>query len=232
MKQIYTLLLMLMLTVGARAAELTFYLGDAVITNGETVYYKDYEEKAQGKKNTQITYAPPLYIMSDVAASNVDITVESLTGQDVTFCLGSNCQSGTNLSITGGVLRANEKCSLMFDYIGLFPNDAIEYPSIDVKITAMYHLNKNSKREFIIKLGPNNAVTVTETTQAISCNGRTLEYLVPGTTTVTLFDATGRQRAAHTVSGSGSIDLATLPSGLYIYRAKGATQLTGKIIVR
>ncbi len=62
----------------------------------------------------------------------------------------------------------------------------------------------------------------------IAVSGRTLDYAFSSPVTLTVYTIAGRAALTHRLSGSGSLSLATLPAGVYIYRAGTRT---GKFIV-
>lgn len=232
MKKFYTLMLCLLMLPSAWAKELTFYIGDTPITPGESVTFTEYTLQ-EGKIQTQVKYDPHISLMSDKDANNVVITMTSISGENFQLCAGGQCESSTSITKKNVVVQGNQKLDLQFEFIGMYKNGSVETPTVSAKIEAMYNLDKNSKREFVITMGPDASVSLIETTEQFTPENRSLTYnLGEKSSTVTVYDATGRQRATATVSGYGSIDLSQLPAGLYIYRAQGGVSGTAKFIIR
>jgi len=63
----------------------------------------------------------------------------------------------------------------------------------------------------------------------VRVNGSELIYNVEDSAVLTVCDASGRQVLSAPVSGNGSVSLASLPAGLYIYRAG---TISGKAMLR
>ena len=79
---------------------------------------------------------------------------------------------------------------------------------------------------------PKASVSSLELTQGVVLKGNNLEYVGLGASNVVVCDLTGRIVKSGVVSGEGTIDLSTLPAGLYIYLVKGNSSYKGKVRVR
>lgn len=232
MKQLYTILACLLLALPSVAKELTFYIGDTPIKPGESVVFTGVKEMAQGPKKTMVIYDPGLSLGADWSTSNVTVTMESLSGDSFQLCAGGTCENNTKIVKTGVGISKGGKIPMQFEFSGIYANDEIQHPTVSARLEAKDDMVKDSKREFTITMGPDASVTIIETTAPFSIDNRTLVYhLGDKTGSVSIYDATGRQRISKTVTGSGCIDLSALPAGLYIYRTQGIACDTTKFIL-
>ncbi|MDE6438159.1 MAG: T9SS type A sorting domain-containing protein, partial [Muribaculaceae bacterium] len=83
-------------------------------------------------------------------------------------------------------------------------------------------------------MGPQaGAESIAASASGVTVTGNTLAYSIPGQAQVSIYDILGGKAVDTTVSGEGSLSLASLSRGIYIYMVRGeAIRQSGKLVIR
>jgi len=241
MKKLYFAITMLAVALASQATDkVTFYLGLNLDEKGEP---KEYKEIAKGSKieYNEITdgeiggyqVKPPVYMMCDSQAKDrANLTVECTTGQSVQVCVGDNCQSGSKVEKKNFSLNANVKTDLALEYVDFNAESPADLPkNITLKISGHVGSMTMLGSDFTIVLNSDGASTATISgdKSEVRVSGGHLVYKIHGHAVLSLYNILGVRALQMPVSESGSINLSTLPKGIYVYTVEGDTNLSGKI---
>lgn len=212
------------------AKELTFYVGDRTVANGETVEYAQYDTYPMGSK-TEVFIDPMVYISKDVATS---VSLKTTSNYPIQVCIGGQCEAAESIVKNNLSFDANKKENLLLDCSIMFAADEeIVLPAIDVLIEAWFTDDPANVTSFTLKMGDVAGITnVAAAKNRISVLNRVLNYNVEGTSNIVIFNLAGSPVYSQKVTGAGSLSLESLPVGIYLFRADGDAHATGKFIVR
>ena len=215
MKKIYLLLAAAALSMSSQAREFTFYLGDKVIANNETVNFTDLQVVDYGDY-TEVTMKPDLYVMSDVFTNTVNITADCTSGQEIMLCAGGSCQQGTTVTKKGVTLQTNKKLPLEFDYYcELDPGQ--EVPTVTTVIEAVDTEFPETKKSFTIVMSNNSgSITVIENAKELRFTEAGLEYNLSAPATLNLYNVDGQLVKSAALSGAGTLAV-DVAAGIYVY---------------
>lgn len=212
MKKLYLFLAALAVTSGAGAKQLTFYLGDTPIANEETVYFNEIETIDLGGIY-DISMEPELYVLSDVNASNVAISAECLSEQEIQLCTDNLCAIGEYVSKENLSVTAGTKLPLQLHYYGT----EAEIPEVTVEVTGIFGEEEATFTSFTIVMGEKAGITVIEHAANLKAVRGAIEYKLDSEETFTLYSADGALVLKTDVSGTGSISTSELRKGIYVY---------------
>lgn len=146
----------------------------------------------------------------------------------VQFCgLTGQCQRLNGTPETrSNVYTAGSKVPMQLDIIG---GNVVEPVNATLKITDGTE-TVNITVTFVNEEQPEASIkNVAANGIAVRLQGRTLNFNVDTPAEITLYSISGQTAINRRVSGHGSLNLAQLPAGVYIYRAGNKT---GKLILR
>ena len=227
MKKLYLTLLGALLTFGASARELTFYMGDTPIANGATVHSHALEMEDYGDFK-EIKMDPDLYISSDIFTSDVQIKVTCLTGQAVQLCAGGNCMKGSEITKTNVKISTGQKLPLQYDYVAELDADE-PIPTVTSLIEAVDTKYPETAKSFTITLTDVAGVTVVENKTAFTLTPAGIVYNLDSAQHFTMYNITGLCVYNSELLGTGIVPTSNLAKGVYVYRAG---KHTGKFIVK
>lgn len=212
------------------AKELTFYLGDEKIPANGTVNFEGYEEFPSGSK-TEYYIDPQVFIMKD-ASDNVSLKMTS--NYDVQLCIGGQCEAATVVEKPNLSFDANTKTDLLLECSVFLDKDAeVVLPEINVLIEAWYVDDPTNVYSMRINMGDVAGLSnIEKNVVEVKVVNKSLTYNLDGASTISIFNLAGTTVASHKVSGRGSVSLASLPAGAYLYRAEGVKGCAGKFIIR
>lgn len=155
------------------------------------------------------------------------ITAECTSGQKIQMCCGSNCVTETTV-IKNVELKANTALSLQFEYLDMNLSDQANMPKNITTIITVEDINAQSYTIVLNADGSGIAAVVDGDRNVAYANGE-LVYNVSKPCNLTLCDTNGRIVLDAAVNGNGSMSLANIAKGIYIYRLG---QNAGKILVK
>ena len=243
-------LLFIFLLSGAmlgKAQTLTFYNEGQPIENGSEVVSSRYNEMiAEYGKQLKLEPAITLTSSADAEVGTVHVTLKSLDQHSVGICVweGGCVNAGENnewtvLKSNNAKLSADTPVDMIIEYLGEGSNPITFGTVITVKaeVSAWYEGNEASKISFTLVMKNPDLDRVDEVTAAspvVRAEAGTLVYSLPcESAELSLYSIGGVQALAQHLSGSeGTVSLAGLTAGLYIYRLQGGVSAYGKIIVK
>ncbi len=227
MKKFYLLLCAAALGLTAQARQLTFYIGDQVITPGSTVEFSDILIEEEGGVQ-YVTMAPSLSLGTDLYMK-VDIVADCTSGQTIQMCAGGACSTGTKVVKEGVAISTGAKVPLKFEYEDEF-DSGVTIPDVTTSFSAVCPDYPETKIEFVLVMGSElNSLTVIETPAELKVVPGAIEYNVTSATEFSLYNAAGTCVLNTTLKGNGAVATDSLAAGIYVY-ALGAK--TGKIYVK
>lgn len=227
MKKILLLLAAVSAYCTADAVNLTFWMGNKKIEANEKVVFNNItvdNYEADGFK--EVTMDPGLSVSSDIYSSDIKITADCTSGQDIQVCINGLCRSGKTVVCDKVTLRPNQKLELGFHYINEF-DLAAEIPPVTTVIEAEDVTEPASKVQFVIEMGPEgNSVTAVEVFDDFKAVEGGVAFKAETSTSLAIANVAGVVVFTGNVSGEGFV---ALQQGLYVYDFGGRT---GKIYVR
>lgn len=232
-----------------KAQTLTFYNEGQPIENGSEVVSSRYNEMiAEYGKQLKLEPAITLTSSADAEVGTVYVTLKSLDQHSVGICAWGDCvNAGENNEWTvsktnDAKLSADTPVDMIIEYLGEGSNPITFGTVITVKaeVSAWYEGNEASKISFTLvmtsdpALGSVDEVTAASPVVRAEAGTGTLVYSLPcESAELSLYSIGGVQALAQHLSGSeGTVSLAGLTAGLYIYRLQGGVSTYGKIIVK
>lgn len=241
MKKIFLFAAMALAAGSMSADVLTFYVGEdhTPVEPGTTVSVKSLIiDKDYGDEGMDYTLNPHLYLGSDVAASNIVMSVKGTNNEDFQLCAGGSCEMATSynnytITKTGITIGAGEMIDTQFDKIGFTNSSSEIVPTIEADIYAQYGSDESTRKAFHIILEPEvSAVTIIETDSNFLSFEGGIRYALDGNATVALYDLGGKCVLSRNVSGEGVISTDGLARGIYAYSISGSVKKAGKIYVK
>lgn len=225
MKKLFTSLMLLAAAFTASAELKITAAGDVTLTHGSELNV-GYTLVANG---TRMTWDPEVIVTSSTAAT-LTVSATATTPAMVQFCgLDDKCQVLSSEPVVKSKwYGANDIVPLAID-IARQKNHLSSPITVNVSVTDgtetvnfTLHFVDVPAEEASIN-GPQSAAN------ALRMSHRTLHYSVDTPTQLAIFNMAGRQIINRRVSTSGSINLASVPAGVYVYRLG---RHTGKLIIR
>lgn len=222
-----------------KAQTLTFYNEGQPIENGSEVVSSRYNETIAEYGQLKLEPAITLASSADAEVGTVHVTLKSLDQHSVGICVWGGCvPAGENNEWTvsktnNAKLFAGTPENMDIDYIIPFGTVI----TVKSEVSAWYEGNEASKISFTLVMKNPDLDRVDEVTAAspvVRAEAGTLVYSLPcESAELSLYSIGGVQALAQHLSGSeGTVSLAGLTAGLYIYRLQGGVSAYGKIIVK
>ena len=231
-----------------KAQTLTFYNEGQPIENGSEVVSSRYNETiAEYGKQLSLEPAITLTSSADAEEGTVHVTLKSLDQHSVGICVWGNCvNAGANnewtvLKSNNAKLSADTPVDMRIEYMGEGNGQIIPFGTVitvKAEVSAWYEGNEASKISFTLVMTSDPALgsvdEVTAASPVVRAEAGTLVYSLPcESAELSLYSIGGVQALAQHLSGSeGTVSLAGLTAGLYIYRLQGGVSAYGKIIVK
>lgn len=231
-----------------KAQTLTFYNEGQPIENGSEVVSSRYNETiAEYGKQLSLEPAITLTSSADSEVGTVHVTVKSLDQHSVGICAWGGCvNAGANNEWTvsktnDAKLSVGTPVDMRIEYMGESGQPPIPFGTIitvKAEVSAWYEGNEASKISFTLVMTSDPALgsvdEVTAASPVVRAEAGTLVYSLPcESAELSLYSIGGVQALAQHLSGSeGTVSLAGLTAGLYIYRLQGGVSAYGKIIVK
>ena len=217
--------------LGVNAQTLTFQYQGQDLEDGASIVYDGYEEDTMGYDD-YVNYKidPKIFILSDID-DYVNITVDSNVA--INLCAGGLCTTGTNVEKPNVFLESDVPLDLQLDYdVDSTPGEVVEFPEINLVIKAWYVDYPEVMITLNVKMGGFAGVESLISNNNVNINGKVLSYNFNKASDITLYSLSGKTLMQKTVSGNGSINLNSLPAGVYVYKVNGSISKTGKFIVK
>ncbi len=240
MKKIYLLAACALMAGSISAKELSFQMGGKTLVPGETYGCSNVVlDTTWDTEYPDIAIDPHLFLVSDIAASDVTLTAECTSGQKIQVCAGGDCAKGTTVTKKDLVLQAGVPFATDFEYTdvtGKIPAaDLNQLPVVVAEVTAMYGEDASTAVKVIIAMSTAEnlkeaSVTVIKEDAALRVVEGGLVYNVDKASTIALYDMSGKRVMSANVRGEGQLSTAGLARGIYAYTISGGK--SGKIFVK
>lgn len=216
-----------------------------VIPSGSTYTYVGWEvvsgygtvENGYANGYVPIKIDPELKVKS-TANGSVVVSTTLISGPSYQLCYGTTCIFGTpsNPVLTQDrVLEANQAWPLLVEAQPFFTDEPVVIPEYEILVEAWPTNNPAAKITMTLKMGDVQDAAV-EGIQAdgnaVTVVGKSLNYELNGVNTISVYDLNGKQLINAQVAGAGSISLAELPAGVYLYKVAGNKGKSGKFIIK
>ena len=144
------------------------------------------------------------------------------------MCAGGQCENAPTVRKEDITLQANVKLDLRFEYIDNQVDDQSQLPK---NITTVFTIEGDEELSYTLVMNSDGSgiQTIVDRDRNVAYANGELIYNLSKATTLTLCDTNGRVVLNTSVSGNGSVSLANLAKGIYIYRIG---HNAGKIVVR
>lgn len=235
MKKIYlTAALALAATASMSAKELSFYLNETEkIEPGKEITVSCLEVMASSEQGISGLLDPHLFIMGD-EAGKVTATAECTSGQQIQFCLGSQCKSDYTVTVTDDI-KAGKMNNMRYEYTFMYPPIKHEdIPVVTSNISASYIGDESTRIAITLVMNADNygAVSFIGIDNDFRPVNGGIEYNFEGTANVAIHDLKGNKVLASELNGQGTLSTAHLPAGIYVYAINGCVNKSGKIAIR
>lgn len=232
MKKLYAFAAAALFAVAPLSArEFTFLLNTKELQNGDKIEYNEIMREEITPTMENIMIQPPLYITTDITTKTLQITAKCVSGQSIQLCAGGNCDAGEVVVKDNITLQGSQRMPLDFDYVENERNPAEPIPTVVTEISAVDTKYPNTLTSITVTLnGENAAVTdIFSNDNDFRAVTGAIAYRFNAPTQVTIFTLAGETVLETTLDGEGSLSTASLPAGVYAYKA-GAK--AGKIYIR
>lgn len=237
MKKIFTLFAAAAMTALAAQAQdsFTFYHGEQALESGASyavgyIYNADDElYNWDAELNIQFNYAMSGFVYEVTPTATVQ-TCPEFPGTAPGTCFIAPANETKVIDNFKSVdFSEGAKCSLG---LHLVDQDEIPEEVIVVNVRAYEDGWEDEAIDVTVNFGlfDQASITVEKVNDTyVRPSGKNLNYNLDKAVTLKVYDMTGRQVLATSVSGNGSVSLASLPQGIYLYRAG---TITGKAMIR
>ena len=234
MKKLYSLFAAIICAASLSAQNMAVTIDGHSIANGST-YEKYYAEEELDDMDVYGLY--PKFILTSKVNGNCDATLVSVDkADDVAFCF-NGCEflnAGNNYSFThsGKVVRKGEEHDLGIHV--QHDNKWTENYTRELNLT-LVQKGETFTCKIILGVDPEKAAGINGvgSKKPVSFANNTLTFNIVSAATLSLYSVTGTEVLKKDISTAGSISLSTLPKGVYIYKANGASKTyTGKVVVK
>lgn len=220
------LLLAFALLSGALSASaaIDMYMGEQKLADNGTYTFNTITEDP----NTGGFMIDPHLSLLSTEDAMVNIEARCTSGQKIQMCAGGQCENAPTVRKEDITLQANVKLDLQFEYIDNQVDDQSQLPK---NITTVFTIEGDEELSYTLVMNSDGSgiqAIVDRDRNVAYANGE-LIYDLSKPSKLTLCDTNGRVVLNAAVSGNGSVTLAKLAKGIYIYRLG---QNTGKIVVR
>lgn len=230
MKKFYTMALMaLVVTAPLLARELKFFNGTTELEQGATVESSEYTVEAIGNGMVEVTFAPELFLWSDIFTNSVTLTANCVSGQLIQFCPGGECVTGTTVTKDNITVQRDQKLPLLYEYIGEL-GETEDVPDVVTELEAVDSRHTDVKADVTIVMRSKSAVSeIFMNNSNFKAVKGGINYKFDGMTAVSLFTISGEKVYEKAMKGAGTINTTALPAGVYVYKIG---KQTGKIYIR
>lgn len=218
-------------------AELVFQYEGMDLVNGATINYDGfvYEPVANPDGSPsgmyRVVVKPPIFLIS---TSNAVATVTATSNLSIGLCAGGECTNGTNVTKPEVNLTANTPLDLELDWAqpGINFGEDVDVPVVTVTVKASVGSETIS---MTVNMGGFTAGVesiAASNENMVNVVGKSLNYDLSAASQISVYSLSGKTVMAETVSGNGSISLASLPKGIYLYKVGGNNGKSGKFVLR
>ena len=236
MKKILLSMALLSGAVLAANAELYFQFEGENLENGSTLNYDGYQyvsvDNIDGTPSGmyQFKVDPEIHLVS---SSDVSVSVSTSSNVAVQLCAGGDCETGTNVTKNDVALTANKPLNLQMDWVapGINFGEDVEIPAVTVLLTAK---SSSETITLTVNMGGFTAGVqcVANNGDGIVVDGKSLRYDLKGASQLNVYNLSGKTVMSKKVAGVGSLNLNSLPAGVYLYKISGKSNKTGKFIIK
>lgn len=235
MKKLYSLFAAIICAASLSAQNMAVTIDGHSIANGST--YEKYYAEEEYDNEWELYELHLRLILTSKVNGECNATLTSVDkADDVEFCALNGCES------------ASAKNNYIVSHSNSLRKNTEENLDIhikhDIKWTENYTRELNltlvQKGEtftckIILGVDPEKAAGINGvgSKKPVSFANNTLTFNIASAATVSLYSVTGTEVLKKDISTAGSISLSTLPKGVYIYKANGASKTyTGKVVVK
>lgn len=213
------------MTAAAQSYTITAFNGEHTISEGEVLevgyepfvlggYTWDPVLKVQVEAGTTLTVSAAADADGDIQAQFCGVLAgcTMLKSAATPEVRTNTYDEAANVPLRIDIARSNVLLSAPMD-VAISVSDGTITTSFTVRFT-------NEEQSGIQQVAVNRNIRV---------SGRTIHYSVDSATNITLYTISGQSAISRRISGSGTLSLAGLPAGVYIYRAGKST---GKLVIK
>lgn len=234
MKKLYSLFAAIICAASLSAQNMAVTIDGHSIANGST-YEKYYAEEELDDMDVYGLY--PKFILTSKVNGNCEAALVSVDkADDVAFCFNGCVFTGANnnytVNHTGVVVRKDMEYDLGIHV--QHDNKWTENYTRELNLT-LVQKGETFTCKIILGVDPEKAAGINGvgSKKPVSFANNTLTFNIVSAATVSLYSVTGTEVLKKDISTVGSISLSTLPKGVYIYKANGASKTyTGKVVVK
>lgn len=234
MKKLYSLFAAIICAASLSAQNMAVTIDGHSIANGST-YEKYYAEEELDDMDVYGLY--PKFILTSKVNGNCEAALASVDkADDVAFCFNGCVFTGANnnytVNHTGVVVRKDMEYDLGIHV--QHDNKWTENYTRELNLT-LVQKGETFTCKIILGVDPEKAAGINGvgSKKPVSFANNTLTFNIVSAATVSLYSVTGTEVLKKDISTAGSISLSTLPKGVYIYKANGASKTyTGKVVVK
>ena len=234
MKKLYSLFAAIICAASLSAQNMAVTIDGHSIANGST-YEKYYAEEELDDMDVYGLY--PKFILTSKVNGNCEAALVSVDkADDVAFCFNGCVFTGANnnytVNHTGVVVRKDMEYDLGIHV--QHDNKWTENYTRELNLT-LVQKGETFTCKIILGVDPEKAAGINGvgSKKPVSFANNTLTFNIVSAATVSLYSVTGTEVLTKDISTAGSISLSTLPKGVYIYKANGASKTyTGKVVVK
>lgn len=234
MKKLYSLFAAIICAASLSAQNMAVTIDGHSIANGST-YEKYYAEEELDDMDVYGLY--PKFILTSKVNGNCEAALVSVDkADDVAFCFNGCVFTGANnnytVNHTGVVVRKDMEYDLGIHV--QHDNKWTENYTRELNLT-LVQKGETFTCKIILGVDPEKAAGINGigSKKPVSFANNTLTFNIASAATVSLYSVTGTEVLKKDISTAGSISLSTLPKGVYIYKANGASKTyTGKVVVK
>lgn len=234
MKKLYSLFAAIICAASLSAQNMAVTIDGHSIANGST-YEKYYAEEELNDMDVYGLY--PKFILTSKVNGNCEAALVSVDkADDVAFCFNGCVFTGANnnytVNHTGVVVRKDMEYDLGIHV--QHDNKWTENYTRELNLT-LVQKGETFTCKIILGVDPEKAAGINGvgSKKPVSFANNTLTFNIASAATVSLYSVTGTEVLKKDISTVGSISLSTLPKGVYIYKANGASKTyTGKVVVK
>lgn len=205
------------------SAAIDMYMGEQKLADNGTYTFNTITQDPNGV----FMIEPELSLLS-TEETVVNIEARCTSGQSIQMCAGLQCETAPTVRKEDITLLANQPLDLEFEYTNNQADDESQLPK---NITTVITVEGDEELSFTIVMNSDGSgirAIVDRDRNVAYANGELIYNLSkPGN--LTLCDTNGRVVLDTAVSGNGSVSLANLAKGIYIFRLG---HNAGKIVVR
>ncbi len=230
MKRILASALVAMLAAAPLSArELRFFNGSTEVASGETVESSAFTVTPIGNGRVEVTFAPELFLWSDIFTNSITMTADCVSGQAIQFCPGGECVSGTSITKENITVTADQKLDIKYEYIAEL-EESEKIPTVVTELSAFDAKHTDVKTEMTIVMSSDSGVAgIFVNDSSFKAIAGAVKYDFATPTEVILYTLSGETLYTAVLEGTGTIDTSSLSTGLYLY--KTGTK-SGKIYLR